>query len=92
MGVTTFPEAVTRVVTAGVGGEKRGRDIEGAAESDIGRAEVGEGRGGSGRDVEGLGRRGAGRGACTGRGSGRGAVKEIWGLTTTGIASRCGDG
>ena len=72
VGLTTTPEAVTRVGTAGVGGEKRGRDREGAAESDFGNAEVGEGGGGSRRDIEGLRRGfvggGAGTGACTGRG------------------------
>lgn len=36
VGITTCPEAVTRVDTAGVGGEKRGRHSEGTAESNVG--------------------------------------------------------
>ena len=35
VGLMTCPEAVTRVDTAGVGGEKRGRDSEGTAESNV---------------------------------------------------------
>lgn len=88
----TCPEATTSEGTAGVGGEKRGRDREGMAESDAGRAEVGEGRGWSGRNVEGLGwgwaGGGAGRCACTGRG----AVKEVWDVTKVGAASSCDGG
>lgn len=52
MGLTTCPDAVMRVGTAGVGGEKSARGREGMAESSVGRA---EGGGGSGRDIEGLG-------------------------------------
>ena len=36
VGLTTCPEAVTRVDVAGVGGEKRGRDSEGTAERSVG--------------------------------------------------------
>jgi hypothetical protein len=35
LGLMTCPEAVTRVDAAGVGGEKRGRDSEGTAESSV---------------------------------------------------------
>ena len=81
MGLTTSPEAVTRVGTAGVGGEKRGRDREGTAQKD---AE-------SGRDVEGLRSDctggGAGGGTYTGRGSGRGTV--VVGISMAGAVSSC---
>lgn len=85
MGLTTSPEAVTRVGTAGVGGEKRGRDREGTAQKDAG----------SGRDTEGLSLGcvggGAGGGTRTGRGSGRGTVVVgIQGVTMAGAVSSCG--
>ena len=43
VGIVTCPEAQTRVGAAGAGGEKRGRDREGTAESNVGQAEGGEG-------------------------------------------------
>ena len=95
MGIVTHPEAQTRVGAAGVGGEKRGRDREGTAESNVGRV-GGGGRGGSGRRSGGWGWdwawRGTGRGACTGRGAGRGTVKEVWGVTKGRVVSTCGNG
>jgi len=85
VGPATFPETVTRVGTAGVGGEKRGRNREGTAQRDVG----------NGRDVEGLGSGcvggGAGEGVCTGRGSGRGTVVEgTHGVTIAGTVSSRG--
>lgn len=44
VGLKTCPEAVTRVDAAGVGGEKRGRDSEGTAESNVGLVEMDVGR------------------------------------------------
>lgn len=43
VGMTTSPEAVTRVGAAGVGGEKRERDKEGMEESKVCRGAGGEG-------------------------------------------------
>jgi len=73
-----------RVGAAGVGGEKRGRDREGTAESNV-RQAGGGGGGGSGRRAEGWDWDWAwgcaGMGACMGRRAGRGMVKEVWGVT-----------
>ena len=52
MGLVICPEAQRRVGSAGVGGEKRGRDREGTAESSVDREEE---RGGTGRGAGGLG-------------------------------------
>ena len=89
----TCPEAETRVGVAGVGGEKRERDREGTAESNVGQPEAG---GGSGRGAEdrscGWAGKGADRGACTGRGSGGGAVDGVWGVTKAGAVWSGGSG
>lgn len=89
----TCPEAETRVGAAGVGGEKRGRDREGTAESNVGRSEA-EGGGGSG--VEGWScvwtGKGGGRGACTGRGPESAAVNGAWNVAKAGAVWSCGPG
>ena len=51
VGLVTSPEAETRVGAAGAGGEKRERDREGTAASNVDQTEGG--RGGSGRDTDG---------------------------------------
>ena len=50
MGFVTCPEAETRVGAAGVGGEKRERDKEGTAASNVDQIEAGEREGGGGAE------------------------------------------